>query len=837
MAEAKKTEARWSRTLDKLEWPLLLDILAGYCHTEDGRDRALALGPGLDRAQIVARWEVVDPLKVLARQSYRAPVGLLSPLAPVFRMAKLGQILSGPDLRGISSLLESVRKVHGFATDFQAKCTTLRHFRSRLYPMPSLLQAINKAVGPDGELNDDASEQLTQIRRQKLATRKRVEETLRKLLHDSELEKYLQDDFFTVRSERYVVPMRIDGRGRVKGAILDTSDSGQTLFIEPAAIQPINDQLLELDLEEKLEIVRIFRELSAKVESDAEVLKTNYDELIELDVASAEAQLAAEIDGGVIELVDEPTLDLKDARHPLVKRPGGKPPIGNTIALEPSQKALIISGPNAGGKTVVLKTVGLLHLMAKSGLLIPADPRSKLHLFKHVYLEMGDAQNLSAALSTFSGHLMGLKPILEHAGAADLVLLDELAVGTDPQTGAAMGTAVLEDLADRRATVLVTTHFDALKILAINDKRFRNGSMEFSLDSLLPTYRLILDVPGQSYGIEVAEHLGLPARIVTRAKELRHGNVSDLDKAVNALMIARDEARNMAAAAQKERLEAEAERTRWQQETELLKESRRKVSQQLTDKYESKIIELRAEFDDHAKKMRQAMKDAGADTARDAGLESRKGADKALREMEGVVTELTQQSYNVDSKLPGQPVQKTGLSPGTPVFVLPLKKAGTVTKVGTGADDPVEVEVGIIKLRVSTHDLRVLSPGEAAGAASGNTNKKAQQANLGRGKPSFPPRQSAPRSEEIGLVLQSQINSIDLRGKDADDAIAASWDFIDRALLRGEPNVILIHGHGTGTLMAAIRDALKNNCPYDVRWRIGQDQEGGNGVTVVQLKT
>lgn len=836
------------RVLEKLEWPLLVETLAGFCQTLPGRDRALALTPQLEKDAVLERWHDVEPLRRLVGQGYRPPIGELQALGHLLRAAGLGQILGGQELRQIATLLEATRKVHAFAGDFTARCTTLRRFHLHLYPMPQLLAAINKAIAPDGELNDDASDELQRIRKAKIAVRKRIEESLRKILHEGELLQYLQDDFFTVRNERYVVPMRLDGRGRVKGHILDTSASGQTLFIEPAAIVPINDQLQELDVEEKLEILRIFRELSTQIASDVETLTRNFDELIELDAMTGEASLAAEIDAGQIELVDEPILDLKDARHPLVGRTGAdrKSPIGNAIALSGSQRTLIVSGPNAGGKTVILKTVGMLHLMAKAGLLVPAHESSRLFLFPKIWLEMGDAQNLSANLSTFSGHLLGLKPILESARSDDLVLLDELAVGTDPQTASAIGTAILEDLASRKATCLVTTHFDDLKGLAINDARFRNGSMEFSLATLKPTYKLILDIPGQSYGIEVAEHMGLPTRILSRAKELRGRQVSALDNAVSQLMTARDQARQTQQDLERERLVAQAEKARWEQEVELLRESRRKTSQSLIDKYEERIADMRREFDDLAKQMRNALKESTASQSsieRDALLNLRRRAEGKLKEMDGTVQEISA-TYDVGSKLPGQAATRDQLAVGLPVFVLPLKKAGTILKLGSG-DEGIEVEVGIIKLRVSLHDLRILSPGEGAGSS-----QKPAKLKPGRHEGRTPLRPATTASSEskttssttgsagsgIGFTLQTQVNTMDLRGKDVITAIEAAWNFIDRALLRGESTIILIHGHGEGTLKQAVRDALRHNCPYDVRFRPGLEQEGGDGVTIVALK-
>ncbi|MCX6108233.1 MAG: hypothetical protein NTZ90_01355 [Proteobacteria bacterium] len=710
-----------SQVLDKLEWPLLLGILADLSQTEDGRVRALELEPCLDQAAIETRWGAVEPLKVLAAKGLKAQIGHLQPLGNVLRAAAKGQMLDGASLRGVAELLESTRRIFAFAAAHEALCSTLRRCKARILTMPHLLSAINKAIGLDGELLDDASEELMRIRRSKIQLRHRIEEALVKLMHvDQEVAPYVQDDFFTVRSDRYVIPMTLDGRGRVKGTILDTSTSGQTLFIEPVSIAPQNAQLLDLDLEEKLEIARIFRVLSAMVEAETETLRGNYQELIELDFLTAQALLAAELEAGPVRIAAAPVIDLRDARHPLLGRTTGKRSIANHISLEPGQKILIISGPNAGGKTVVLKTVGLLHLMARAGLLLPASPHSQIYLFAAVHLEMGDAQNLTANLSTFSGHLTGLKPILEQSSSESLVLLDELAVGTDPETGAAIGTAILEDLASRGATGMVTTHFDALKSLAIADRRFRNGSMEFSLGTLLPTYRLLLDLPGQSFGLEVAEQIGLPERILTRAKELRHGQMSNLDHAVRALMEARDQAHAGAKEAQREQLAAAAERLRWQQEVELLQEQRKKTAEQLAKRYETRMDELHGEFEDAVRQIKQAAKERSPqdDPAGFAG--KRRAAEGVLRQMGQVANEL-QRGYDIEGKLPGQAANREALVPNAPVFILPLKKAGRILRVGSGNDQTVEVEVGILKLRVSLHDVRLLSPGEAV--AGGKTNR------------------------------------------------------------------------------------------------------------------
>jgi DNA mismatch repair protein MutS2 len=805
--------------LQKLEWPTLLGLLASHTQTEEGRDLCLGKRPNLGQEQIEDRWGLVVPLKRLASQGYRAPVGELPHMSVILKAASLGQILAGEHLRDVGILLESTKNNYNFAQDFSDKCSTLKKIKGRLYPMPDLLAAISKAVNKSGKLNDDASDELMRVRRQKISVRKKIEEKLTQILHKSEMEPYIQDDFFTVRSERYVVPIRIDGRGRVKGSILDTSDSGQTLYVEPTEVTAINDQLQELDLAEKLEIIRIFRELSGQVEANVDTLQNNYNELIELDVLSAESRLAVDLSAGTVKVAPGLQLNLLDARHPLIKRPDGNPAVGNSVSLDQKQCVLIISGPNAGGKTVVLKTVGLVHLMVRAGLLIPADEKSEVGLFDNIYLEMGDSQNLAANLSTFSGHLMGLKPIIAEASSKDLILLDELAVGTDPQTGAAIAQATLEDLADRQCSTLVTTHFDALKGLAINDKRFRNGSMEYSIESLKPTYKLILDVPGQSYGVEVAEQMGLPKRVIDRAKELRGTTISTLDAAVSQLMGARDEARKETQRLNREVMAAEAERARWEQECKLVSDQRQKVAERLSAKYDGEVTQLRGELDELIKKLRKAYKDA---PGRDEVIADRHQAEAKLHDLEETVNQI-QAGYEIGDRLPGEPARFSDLNAGKNVYVIPLKKDGEIVRLGESASEPIEVEVGVVKLRVNLHDLRTVKLKDKPKGAAPTKPKKRKS-------------KGAILDREITLCLQTPTNSVDLRGMDADTAVNSAWNFIDRAMLRGEDAVILIHGHGTDALKTAVRDALANQCPYDISYRPGEDQEGGNGVTVVALR-
>ncbi|MEY4632097.1 MAG: hypothetical protein RIQ81_2217 [Pseudomonadota bacterium] len=848
--------------LEKLEWPLLLETLAAYSQTDDGQTLCIELQPDLDRATIETRWANVTSLKEIIRQGYRPPIGELPPMRRIFRALGLGQVLGGTELRQVLQLLQAIQKVHGFCVNFSAKSELLARLKNQIYPVPKLMLAIDKAISPDGTLLDDASPELAAIRRRKVSLAKKIEEQIKKVLREASVEQYLQDDFFTVRNERYVVPIRLDGRGRVEGTIVDTSDSGQTLFVEPASVAPLNADWLENQLAEKLEILKIFKNLSGMAATELDTLRADYDELVQLDFLTAQAGLAIQLDANPVNISDTPVLDLRAARHPLIRKPPAEftqteelppPPltkmqntaVPNTIALTDDQCCLIISGPNAGGKTVVLKTVGMLHLMAKAGLLLPADRTSRIHLFNRIFLELGDAQNLAANLSTFSGHVLGLKPVLEKAGPEDLALLDELAVGTEPQTGSALAQAVLESLAARGTFTLATTHYDSLKGLAASagtttggaaGSRFRNGSMEYSLKSMRPTYKLILDVPGQSYGLEVASQTGLPPSVIERARELRGSAASTLEHAVNQLLIAREETEKIRAGLRQKELATEELRARVEEERKALEEARREAARKVAKSQEQELEEMRENIRELQEQLKAALKalrkaeggDLQQAVATAANISSATG--DQMRKFDQKIREVSARSREGEV-LPGRPLAPgENLQSGQKVFVVPLRKEGQVLRPADGDQAPAEIQVGLVKLRVPAHDLRIYDPVSASGGSATKQQSPTKPAAPGKLKPVNPP------PEIPALVLQTPTNTLDLRGLDADSAIDKTITFIDKALLRGEVAIVIVHGHGTDRLKNAVRKSLRSDCPYNVAFRAGGSQEGGDGVTIVALK-
>lgn len=815
-------------TLEKLQWSQLCEALASEARTIEGNHSCLNLKPVFETFDIELRWQDVIPLRDLVRAGYRPPIGELPDMHRTFRAVSLGQILDGEEIWSVNVLLQMVRNVHQFAMDKQDKCRTLQKFYRLIQPLPKLSRTIEKTISPDGELLDDASPELMRIRQQKLSMRRKIETTIKQLLAAQDVESYVQDNFFTIRSDRYVVPMRLDSRGRVRGTIYDTSASGQTIFMELAEVRPLNDALLELESSEKLEILRIFKELSALIATELEVIDNNYKQLVELDILSAEAGLAARIDAGSVHLRSEPGLNLVRARHPLLEmRPGFKT-VANNVALEEGQLSLIVSGPNAGGKTVVLKTVGLIQLMAKARLLLPVEDTSEIFLFHNIFVEIGDAQNLSANLSTFSGHLMGLKPVLMEARPTDLVLLDELAVGTEPHTGSAIGQAVLEELANRKATAIVTTHFDNLKSLAINDKRFRNGSMEFSTKNLQPTYRLVLDIPGQSYGIEVAEQIGLPPHVIERAKDLRGRSSSNMEAILDSWMALRDEASAEKTRYAQLKLDMEAQKHRWEQERAALASSKQDTSAKIKARYQDQLDTLKSEYESMVGELRDLLKEqkkapSDPDKLKEIIRDNQNRLDAKNRSAQGSLMDVEREFYSVD-KLPGQPATVADLKEGARVYIVSMAKEAVVSKVSGEPNPSIEVKAGLLKIKPQLADLRILGEQKPEPTRDQTIRERSR---------TFAPQ---PNKSEVAFTLPTLTNSLDLRGMDADSALDRTWGFIDKAVLRGESAVILIHGHGTDTLKKSLRRALAKDAPYALDFRPGESEEGGDGVTVVQLK-
>ena len=374
-----------SPKLPESEWDLLLEEIAKTCNTETASERVKKILPNLDQVEIKSRWGILTPLKQLIGSGYRPPLGELPPIKNLFKTLSMGGLLDAEELRDVLVLLDLTRSNHQFCRDFKAKCEILQKFASGLFPIPKMIIELEKAIDVDGKIKDDASKNLKAIRAQKRHLATRIQNKIKSLLHDQEIEQYLQDDFFTVRNDRYVIPMRLDGHGRIKGNVIDTSGSGQTLFLEPREIAESNQKLQDLESEERLEVLKILRDLSSKLSGHVDELSSNYETIIEFDFFTAQAKVFSDLGCNEPEISEARCIDLIDSFHPILKM-SSIAAVTNCVALEPHQSCLVISGPNAGGKTVVLKTIAFCHLMAKSGFLIPAAEDSKIFFLIKCFL-------------------------------------------------------------------------------------------------------------------------------------------------------------------------------------------------------------------------------------------------------------------------------------------------------------------------------------------------------------------------------------------------------------------------------------------------------------------
>lgn len=822
-----QTIVKNQKTLNKLEWKLLLAKLAQFCQTQEAAELSIQILPNLTKESVVKQWHQTLPLKELISGGYIPPIGALESIQKYMKDVVIGKILQGEELRIILTTLESTKTMISFCNDFAARCHVLSLFASRLKHKAKLVKAISRSVDRNGQLLDTASDELRKIRTQKRSLSHKIEQKLSALLNDQSWSLYLQDEFYTIRGDRYVVPVRLDGRGRLAGNVIDTSASGQTLFIEPHQIANMNHTLQDLELSEKLEIIRIFKELSQLVASEAEDILNNYTALIDLDLLTAKAHFSLQYKGQAIHLLDSAGIDLKTAFHPMVTSPTGEKARANDISLKEHESILIISGPNAGGKTVVLKTVGLIVCMAKAGLLLPADESSKLYLFDNIYIEMGDAQSITANLSTFSGHIQGIQPIIKQANHNDLVLLDELAVGTEPNCGSAIAQAILEHLVSRNISTFVTTHYDNLKLIALQDKRFRNASMEYSLENLSSTYRLILDLPGQSFGIEVARQNGLPQALIERANHLKGNGPSSLDHAITQLNKnhqSMEEAKNELEIRSEE---AQQEKLRWEQEVRLLKQSRSDVASKLEKKFKRELEAFKLKFREQETEIKNLTKQASrihkhdsADIREDSlelRTQHRSTAQSFSTRLNELVSGLTKNTEET------QLIQKNDLKLNQKVLIKSLNQKGLIKKIPSSSSDRIEVEVGRLNMKVSIKDLAIVGamPQKAASNNKQGVKQPSKKKNL------------YAINNSSDTIIKTSTNTIDLRGKNVSTALEQCWQFIESAILKDEPAVMIIHGYGSDSLKNKLRKALSETDQHHFSYRPGFPSEGGDEVTVI----
>ena len=791
-----------AKTLLTLEYPKILERLSGYCAFQGSGDKARALQPTTSifeaRRMQAETAEAISLLTTRPSTSIGGArdVGLEVEAASRHAVLEPGQILD------IKSTLIASRELRRFFEKEDQTYPMLAEIALRLPPPTGLVDAISRTLSDRGEVLDSASGKLANIRRDLRIQHDRLLTRMQRMLSDKKIAPYLQDNLVTQRDGRYVLPLMADHKGKVKAVIHDQSSSGATLFVEPLGVVDLNNAYRELLLAERDEIRRVLAELCRLIGEHAYLLLEMVDALADFDLALARAKFAEDLEAVEPAILPmEPiegqlhpgvTVQLRGARHPLLDQ---ETVVDIDVELDPQTYALIITGPNTGGKTVTLKTVGLLALMAQSGLHIPAHVGSMISIFENIFADIGDEQSIEQSLSTFSGHITNIIRILEQADRRSLVILDELGAGTDPQEGAALARALLNHLLGRGITTMVTTHHPELKAYAHATPGVVNASVEFDLETLRPTYHLTIGLPGRSNALAIAERLGLPDEIVNVAR----AEISPADLRAEDLLDEihrqRDLARESRDAAEKARQEADAIRSGLAIRLEKVEDERRELLEQARQNAETEIAELR----DQLRKLRREMK-------------RHRQPVEALKEIEAQVEVLEEKVE--------KPVERRDLDVTTvegPIRLgskVRLHTLGTEGVVTALSEDEAEVQVGVLRVRTRLTELDLKGNSQPEPAPK----KPSQQ----RGKT------TAPRAESPGVEL-------DLRGQRADDALDALDGYMERAYLAGLPWVRIIHGKGTGKLRDVVRQALSQH-PHVKSFEGGKRGEGGDGVTVAKLR-
>jgi DNA mismatch repair protein MutS2 len=689
----------------------------------------------------------------------------------------------------------------------------LRAYLPSLSLFDLLLNALNEMLDDSGRVKDDATPQLRGLKSEVRRLDSKIKDELNKVIHSQTQSKALQEPIYTQRNGRYVVPVNASQRHVIPGIVHDSSQSGLTVFVEPMPVVELANKLRIKEAEIEHEISRILSVLSQQVYSGRDELAQAFTALGELDAIFARARFGIKYDGIKPELNEDNRFEFINARHPLLILQSGKEKVvANTVSLGGKDRTLIITGPNTGGKTVLLKTIGLLSLMVRAGLLIPVGKGSKAALFQEIYADIGDEQSLAQSLSTFSSHMTSIVEVVKSAAVGTLALLDEIGVGTDPREGAAIARAVLEHLNDSGAVTVSTTHFGQLKTLAYNLPGMLNGSLEFDEATLSPTYRLRSGIPGSSKGITIARRLGLDERLVDLA--ISYLDVADaaidetvarLERQINSLEAKEREASEKLAQAETLSRELQAEIDK---ERQLTEQTRHKLAADLKD-------EFTAAFDLIKETIRNLQKEP-----------SISGAQKAKEQMEQLRKELKWLDTPAGKAKDMDP-QK--LAVGDRVMVLSLNQRGVVEELPESVEkNPrgiVVVRAGAVKLKVPASDVKRLSSGQ-----SKETKGKTGGAFAG-GKPAFAGRIYR---NETNVFVRTDSNTLDLRGERVDAALVKLEQFLDACLLAATSPVMIIHGHGTGAVKEAVRHYLTKT-KYVSKFRPGENYEGADGVTVAEL--
>lgn len=787
------------RTLKVLEYNKIIDKLASMTLSTMGREMVENLKPSSNLAEVsIMQQETGEAVSIILRKS-SVPFEGLNDIRGALKRADIGSTLDPGDLLRICDHLRCARRMKGLLEeDEKADYSIIGDLISGLTAIKKLEDEISNCIVGEEEVSDRASTTLYNIRRQIRDKNNSIREKLNSIIRSPEYSKALQDAIVTVRGDRFVVPVKSEYRGSFQGLIHDQSSSGSTLFIEPMAVVEMNNDIKELKAKEKTEIERILRELTQKVAENIDCISVNNDILSQLDFIFAKAKLALELKCMPSSINNKGYIHIKNARHPLIDPDVVVP---NNIDLGKYFNELVITGPNTGGKTVTLKTVGLLTLMACSGLQIPANEGSSVSVFDNIFADIGDEQSIEQSLSTFSSHMTNIVKIMSEATNNSLCLFDELGAGTDPTEGAALAMAILDDLYSRGAKVIATTHYSELKVFALQREGVENASVEFDVETLRPTYKLLIGVPGKSNAFEISKRLGLDQYIIDKARELISSENLEFEDLIMNLQENTRIAENEREQAERLRREIQSIREEYEDRKQRLDSARERVMNEAKQEARKVIKEAKEEADRLIREIRAAAESAESERNKQME-EARKKLKERLDKAEGSITEAGTSRSDL------KPLKN--VKPGDTVFITNLNQSGSVL---TPPDDrgEVAVQVGIMKINVHIFNLMRKEGGEQ--------KQKFLQSLSG----------------VSGAKSKSISPSLDLRGQTLDDALINVDKYLDDAYLAFLNEVTIIHGKGTGVLRQGIVDMLRNHS-HVKSYRPGAYGEGGIGVTIVEIK-
>lgn len=782
------------RALRVLEFNKIKEKLKKYAVTKGGKELAEGLVPYSSAYEVREALEETREAYELLIKKGNPPFEGLHDIREGLERAAKGGCLSPVQLLYVGNMLRASRRVKEYLdrSEEEESFPKLEDLAFILTPIKNLEKEIENAIISEEEISDKASGTLYGIRKSLKEKNSSVRDKINSIVRSNA--KFLQDAIYTMRGDRYVLPVKAEYKGAVPGLVHDQSSTGATLFIEPMSLVNLNNEIKELKLKERAEIERILWDLSKKVNDNIEVCHSNMKILLQVDFIFAKGKYASSINGIMPEVNEDGSFSLISAKHPLIE---GDKVVASDIYLGKNFTALMITGPNTGGKTVTIKTVGLLHIMGMSGLLIPTKDESSISFYKEVFADIGDEQSIEQSLSTFSSHLTNIVGIMENADRDSLVLFDELGAGTDPTEGAALAISIIETLKERGTKIIATTHYSELKGYALKTPGVENASVEFDVETLRPTYRLLIGIPGKSNAFEISRRLGLNDYVIEKAKEYMSKENLEFEDLIRDLQEKSIIANRDAREAEKYKIETEKLKRSYDEKLKKLETSRDKAYNEARREAKDIISAAKDEADEILKAMRELEKLGISAGGRVRLEEERKKLKDSLEEKE--------KSLIKERENNGKIIDKVTL--GMEAFLPSLNQKVVIISLPDNRGE-VQVEAGIMKISVKLKDLR-----QTQSTQKEKVNKK----------------------REVKLNLKSVEGRVDLRGLDAEEACYNADKYLDEAYMANLGEITIVHGKGTGVLRSAIKDMLKRH-PHVKSYRLGAYGEGGDGVTMVELK-